>query len=1459
MTKFPILDDNKQLEKDRGIWTLPGHDAFEYSDGDASEEFLKYVVTHAKDVSSQSMELEKCHADWDWVSEYHLSSKRANILRGFSLEGIDRALELGCGCGAITRYLGEKGLRIDAVEGSRRRAEIAQQRCRDLDNVHIVNANYNALNIPAGAYDAVFLVGVLEYAKKFLPEVLTVVEAVQKIISVIRKSLREGGLVFIALENRMGLKYFLGATEDHYGRPYIGLYDYSSRLDIQTFDKNQWEKILSESGVPHHRFAYPFPDYKLPKVLLSDHYIANDPHAHSLLYQSSSRDYLSPWQTECSEFPTWRSLHKSGYLEHFANSVCVVLSDSKERLDRFFPYDFAYFPDLSRKPSYRCITVKPRNEDLIIKEHLYAAKTPDDDLVAQKLEPKPYLSGPLLSTFWVDALVGTLKLDSFEILLKQYYEFVLDLFNRDAAPDDLFDVMPSNIIVGEDGAYKIIDKEWLIKEGLTPEYLLFRSLAWLVNSNNRPLLLPIFKENNIENIKEFVAYGFNIFSLTLDDDLETFIALEERIQATIGYAKSFTPVKKMLAEPFQYDLVTFKHPYYAAKLFWADEDEKFRKLKSLDASVPSGNQNPAFVFKVFNSGRKLSRFKFQPTDHSGLFDIKYMVVNSYDPVSAETTHIWQLDGQQPILEVSKLDGMVLVEAGNRQLFWTKSTNPSLVIEIPETVRQKIPEGILEIEIEMEWPQATDVVIREKKLPKAPENRTDERDGKPPAIIDSGDPNVDEQVRTIEKQHSELASNKHFISEITRKLTEQQDRIKAQHIELYNTRSQLETLKIGAPPPKSSVLQRMRSARARRAHLAEVCSVIKQSNLFDADYYLGQYAELKNNIDTLIRHYVESGAGAGLKPNPLFDTYFYIENNPELIQTGQNPLYHYILDGARAGRKTSCLFDTRFYLEMNRDVIESDIDPLLHFITKGGEEGRCPHILFDIPYYVEKYGSEIDPEVNPLVHFLETGFKEGFKPHRLFDTGYYLKENEDVAAAGINPLIHFIEHGYREERQPNPLFDLTYYMDRYLGGNKALENPLIHYVTEGATQGNQPNRFFDSAYYLVCNGDVAQSGINPLGHYIEVGDSEGRKPCAWFDPSFYRAKNFGDAESGMNTLLHYMDVGADEGCDTNSVFDRPFYIDHNPDARDPDTNALHHYLKVADNLQREFNPLIDTAHYLANYPDASKAGMNPLVHYLDAGVTEKVNPNPWFDAAYYLAVNLEAEEENTLPLVHYRTTGARKGRATHAEIENLAFTPQISIVIVVSDDAREGDVAQSMESVASQLYNHLEVRIIENGVGRPGLRECLEHYATSDERFTVTTLTTALESHDAYNHAISECKGDFVLFLDTTTRLRYDAVLQYVQVLNGNDKADFICGNCRNYNKELNSIDTFYKPELLLSLVYHVTPFILFRKSVLHRCGGLRSWHPKPGDHDFILTYLRSTNMDKVRYISENIFLLPLND
>lgn len=78
-------------------------------------------------------------------------------------------------------------------------------------------------------------------------------------------------------------------------------------------------------------------------------------------------------------------------------------------------------------------------------------------------------------------------------------------------------------------------------------------------------------------------------------------------------------------------------------------------------------------------------------------------------------------------------------------------------------------------------------------------------------------------------------------------------------------------------------------------------VLKQSDLFDAKWYLEQYPDVAADGMDPLEHYVHHGAAEGRNPGPEFDTKYYLENNLDVANAGVNPLQHFIEHGRREGR------------------------------------------------------------------------------------------------------------------------------------------------------------------------------------------------------------------------------------------------------------------------------------------------------------------------------------------------------------------------------------------------------------------------------------------------------------------------------------------------------------------------------------------------------------------------------
>ena len=131
--------------------------------------------------------------------------------------------------------------------------------------VRVFGADLSKID-PEPNYDLVVLVGVLEWSSGFLQGE----NPFQRCFDIASRALREDGKIVLAIENQLGLKYFLGSGEDHCGIPMEGLYGYPSFDKAKTFSRKALSRQLLHAGFSTLQVMYPFPDYKLAKVILTD-------------------------------------------------------------------------------------------------------------------------------------------------------------------------------------------------------------------------------------------------------------------------------------------------------------------------------------------------------------------------------------------------------------------------------------------------------------------------------------------------------------------------------------------------------------------------------------------------------------------------------------------------------------------------------------------------------------------------------------------------------------------------------------------------------------------------------------------------------------------------------------------------------------------------------------------------------------------------------------------------------------------------------------------------------------------------------------------------------------------------------------------------------------------------------------------------------------------------------------
>ncbi|MDO4616797.1 MAG: class I SAM-dependent methyltransferase [Lachnospiraceae bacterium] len=237
----------------------PGEDL--YSDGAVEDELLEI----AKEFEESQWNRVIAERE-SWPILYHYSHIRKNIINWLPVSGEERVLEIGSGCGAITGALAEKAKQVTCVELSRKRSHINAYRHREKDNIEILVGNFQDIEKSLGQYDLITLIGVFEYSNGYIGGDRPFVD----MLKIIRKHLTQSGRLVIAIENRLGLKYWAGCTEDHTGTWFEGIEDYPNTDSVHTFSLKEIREVVAEAEGFDSQMYYPYPDYKFPMQIFSD-------------------------------------------------------------------------------------------------------------------------------------------------------------------------------------------------------------------------------------------------------------------------------------------------------------------------------------------------------------------------------------------------------------------------------------------------------------------------------------------------------------------------------------------------------------------------------------------------------------------------------------------------------------------------------------------------------------------------------------------------------------------------------------------------------------------------------------------------------------------------------------------------------------------------------------------------------------------------------------------------------------------------------------------------------------------------------------------------------------------------------------------------------------------------------------------------------------------------------------
>jgi SAM-dependent methyltransferase len=432
---------------------------------DGAEAGLIAKFAQVSDLSSTSDEL--AETAQGWAETYHLSTARANVVRCFDLPSGAKVLEIGAGCGAITRYLGEIGAIVDAVEPVPARAAVARARTADLPDVEVFIGSMD--DVPAEpTYDVVIVIGVLEYVGAGTADP----RPYAAFLDGIRQRLVPGGTLLLAIENKLGVKYLAGSPEDHSGRIFDGVEGYpGDDSPARTFSRHELVRMLADAGLDAASYVA-FPDYKMTRTVMATD--VPDELA-SLLYRipnfpSPDRGVARPKLFD--ERAAWRSAVQAGLAGDMGNSL-VLVAHKGEPQSVCWPADriATFFSDgRAARLTMRTTVVRTDDGASFAREPL-VPNAQAEKLLITSAPPQPFAPGRDL----LEALASGND-ERLRTLLTAWAALVRRTRRKRGAVS--VDLVPHNLVVNDADELSVVDLEWR-PAPIAPEIVIERGIFWL--------------------------------------------------------------------------------------------------------------------------------------------------------------------------------------------------------------------------------------------------------------------------------------------------------------------------------------------------------------------------------------------------------------------------------------------------------------------------------------------------------------------------------------------------------------------------------------------------------------------------------------------------------------------------------------------------------------------------------------------------------------------------------------------------------------------------------------------------------------------------------------------------------------------------------------------------------------------------------------------------------------------
>lgn len=467
-----------------------------------------------------------------------LSDYGQGLLGWYDFSHKGSLLELGAGFGQLTEAFCRRCDRVMALEENHLRAEGIRLRCRKSYNLVVVEAHWQEYVLDLREkFDYIVLAGGLED----VPDSFSYagVSGPVGMIKLLLECLKSGGRLFLAVDNRLALRYFCGEPERHTGRPFAGMNNPRIQGGRYLFSREEILSIVKEAGANGVKCYYPLPNWRLPQLVYTDEYLPEDNLDERLLvYHPQNKTLLA------NEAKLYSQVIRGGAFPFFANSFLLEVTNESEVLSKA-----VYVALSSDRGRDKALATVLYSDGRAVKRPLFPEGTPYGRRLVSQSEELRHQGLPVLDCRWQDDAVQMKRVES----------SMLSSYLKEASPEKFV---------------SIFDKLWhYILQSSEEIDKAHNALPGYSSSPNEPWG-PILKRAYLELIPLNAFYDKGEILFFDQEYVRENYPAKYVIFRAIHYAYGFTPAlekrvpRKMLAERFG---ITEK----MWQIFLHEEDEHF--------------------------------------------------------------------------------------------------------------------------------------------------------------------------------------------------------------------------------------------------------------------------------------------------------------------------------------------------------------------------------------------------------------------------------------------------------------------------------------------------------------------------------------------------------------------------------------------------------------------------------------------------------------------------------------------------------------------------------------------------------------------------------------------------------------------------------------------------------------------------------------------------------------------